>query len=176
MVESSSISSFTCLEINVRSYYKPHWVHTTASEKNLCVHHKQELTTVRKLPRHWNSVLNSKPNASTKLSSHLSMSIPDLNFLEGLTFSTLWHIFSRIKVPGWPIHLFVYVFFCLFTCLHRMGYAVASTLHFVSGVILCMEHLQCLLMSSTTLRLRNLMSAVLIQVDKRQITIVFCFS
>ena len=48
-----------------------------------------------------------------------------------------------------------------------MGYAVASTLHFVSGVILYMEHLQCLSMSSTTLRLRNLMSAVLIQVDKR---------
>ena len=52
-----------------------------------------------------------------------------------------------------------------------MGYAVASTLHFVSGVILCMERLQCLSMSSTILRLRNLMSAVLIQVDKRYITI-----
>lgn len=117
VVESSLISSFTCLEINVRSYCKPQRVHTTVSGENLCVHHKQELTTMRKLPRHWNSVLNSKPNASTKLSSHLSISIPDLNLLQGLTFSTLWHIFSRIKVPGWPIHFLNALLVCVCVCL-----------------------------------------------------------
>lgn len=87
VVESSLISSFTCLEINVKSYCKPHWVHTTASEKNL----KQTTETDN----------NEKIAASLKLRPEfkaerkhqtlisLSISIPDLNLLRGFRFSTL---------------------------------------------------------------------------------------